>query len=290
MNRKYWIIFTLVSIGILLLLYLFMPDTLLQIPEISPAAYLVSIPYTNILGTNIVLIKPSSTFFIYFLGIQTILLGFSFLKTNNQPTYYWWGIAMLFWGIGAVFAGTSYQGFGYELKCVGNEYCLHTSWFELTYYYFTALSMGALGVAIAYTILPENKRKFLFSYASVAVAIYIVLFVVGVIIENRFLISYELFTIFFMPLYIIFFIYSVILYKNNRDTLNYTLIITWLLFLVVNVSYYVYYFLGFGEALYQNTGIWFSANDVLHVLLIIWMGFIQFRLKRVIDLHHLPMT
>ena len=110
-----------------------------------------------------------------------------------------------------------------------------------------------------------------------------ILLLLGSVLENRFLVSYELFTIFFMPLYIIFFIYSLRLYQVHKDELNMKLIITWILFLIVNVSYYVYFFLGLGESLYSNTGIWFSANDVLHVALILWMGYIQFILKKAIS-------
>jgi len=259
-----------------------MPTSILQSPLTTPSEYLATIPYTHLFGTDIIIITPLSTFFIFFLGIQTIILGYSFLKERQYPTYLWWGIAMLFWGIGALLAGMSYQGFGYELKCVGNEYCIHTSWFELAYYYVTALSMSALGIAIAKTILPQTKQRFLLMYSQIAIVLYVVLLLLGTILQNRFLISYELFTIFFMPLYLIFFIYSVQLYKKNRDSLNKTLLVTWLLFAVVNLSYYIYYFLGIGESLYEQTNIFFNANDVLHVLLILWMGYLQFVVKKVI--------
>jgi hypothetical protein len=265
------------------MLFFFMPESLLQLPKITPSEYLSSIPYIYLFHTDMILIKPSSTFFIYFLGIQTIVLGMSFLKDRQSDAHLWWGLAMMFWGIGALLAGTSYQGFGYELKCNGYEYCLHTSWFELAYYYFTALSMSALGIAIAKTILPRDKQKFLFIYAKIAIVIYIILLLVGSIFQIRLLISYELFTIFFMPLYVIFFIYSVLLYKKKHDQLNQRLLVTWVLFLIVNVSYYIYYFLGIGDTIYLNTGVWFSANDVLHVLLICWMGYIQFHVKKFID-------
>ena len=113
-------------------------------------------------------------------------------------------------------------------------------------------------------------------YGTISVIIYTIVLLIGSIISRQFLISYELFTIFFMPMFVLFFVISVVQYRKNKDELNKTLIITWILFLVVNVSYYVYYFLGFTEALYENTGIWFSANDILHVLLIVWMGHLWF--------------
>jgi hypothetical protein len=255
-----------------------MPTSLLQEPLITPLEYLSSKPYIEVF--NWIIIVPSSTFFIYFLGVQTILLGVSFLRNKPSVAQTWWGISMIFWGLGALLAGTSYQGLGYELKCVGQEYCLHTSWFELAYYYFTGISIGALGIGIAYTILPQEKRGFLFTYSNIAIVLYTFILVLGSIVENRFLVSYELFTLFFMPLFLIFFIYNIKQYNRQHDPLNKTLITTWILFLVVNLSYYVYFFLGIGESLYTNKGIWFSANDVLHVALIIWMGYLQFYVKK----------
>ncbi|MCK5731795.1 MAG: hypothetical protein KAH13_02140, partial [Tenericutes bacterium] len=146
-----------------------------------------------------------------------------------------------------------------------------------------AVSISALAIAIAKTVLVEEKQKFLNLYAIIALSIYTILLLAGSIIESRFLISYELFIIFFMPLFLIFFIYSVIEYKRKKDCLNNTLIITWILFLIVNLSYYVYYYLGITESLYSNYNIWFSANDVLHVTLIFWMLYIQFKLKKEIS-------
>jgi hypothetical protein len=263
-----------------------MPTVLLQEPNITPSEYLDSIPYMYLFSSGSIMIVPSSTFFVYFLGIQTVVLGLSFLKNRKYETHLWWGIAMIFWGIGALLAGSSYQGFGYQLKCANYDLCLYTSWFELAYYYFTALSMSALGIAIAKTILPKEKQSFLLLYSKIALVVYVVLQIVGVIVSNRFLLSYELFTIFFMPLYIVFFMYSFKLYTKQKDQLNKTLIITWVLFLIVNVSYYIYLFLGVGETLFENTGIWFSANDVLHVALILWMLFIQFKVKKEISIQH----
>ncbi len=279
-TKRNSIVFSVISIIVLLAIYVFMPNGILQEPLTTPSEYLNSMPHVKIFG--FILNKPSSTFFIFFLGIQTIVLGITFLKNRQYDTHLWWGIAMVFWGVGALLAGTSYQAFGYQLKCVDYSYCIYTSWFELAYYYVTALSMSSLGVAIAKTILPKNKRLFLYYYSAIAIIIYTILLLIGSVVSNKFLISYELFTLFFMPLYIVFFVYSVVLYKQEKDALNKQLITTWLLFVVVNASYYIYYFLGVGESLYTNTGIWFSANDVLHVALILWMGYIQFVLKRFI--------
>jgi hypothetical protein len=279
-TKKNAIVFLIFTILILLALFIFRPTQLLQEPNITPSQFLEGMPYIYLFNSSIVLIKPTSTFFIYFLGIQTIVLGLSFLKNRKYETHLWWGIAMVFWGVGALLAGTSYQGFGYQLKCSIGEYCLYTSWFELAYYYFTAVSMSCLGIAISKTVLPKKEQKFLITYSKVVLVVYVLLQLLGTIINNRFLLSYELFTIFFMPLYLIFFYYNIVKYRKQKDQLNKTLIITWLLFLVVNLSYYVYYYLGVGESLYLNYDIWFSANDVLHIALVAWMFYLQFVVKK----------
>jgi len=237
----------------------------------------------QIFNIEFILIVPSSTFFVFLLGIQTIYLGYSFIKSSESTKHLWWGISFIFWGIGALLAGTSYQGLGYELKCRGFEYCLYTSWFELSYLYFTAVSISAMAVVIAKSVLPDNKRKPLYIYGALIFIIYTLLLLSGTMGSIKFLISYELFTLFFMPPFLIFFIINVIYYKKQKDDLNKTLIITWVLFLAVNLSYYVYLFSGLTDSLYKNFGIWFSANDVLHVTLIFWMLFIQLKLKKVLD-------
>ena len=273
------LLFILLSIIVLVLLGIFLPNNLLLEPLVTPSEYLNSIPYWTIGDT--IIIVPSSTIFVYILGAITILLGISFLKQKREVSY-WWSISMIFWGLGAILAGTSYQGLGYELKCSGEVYCSFTSWFELSYLYVTAMSIAALAVAIAKSILPIDKQKPLLYYAIISSIVYPIILVLGSVLEIRFLISYELFTIFFMPLFIVFFVYSIINYRKQKDELNRTLIITWILFLAVNVSYYVYFYLGFTESLYDNFGIWFSANDVLHVLLIIWMIYLWRKVKPLI--------
>ncbi|MBI9109421.1 MAG: hypothetical protein JEZ04_21935 [Spirochaetales bacterium] len=285
MNRKRIIIFTLACLTVLLLLEIFFPSDILQEPLTKPLDFLSGKPFIdiNLFGTDIILIVPSSTFFVYLLGIQTVILGISFLKTKNSTKHSWWSLSFIFWGIGALLAGTSYQGLGWELKCRGMEYCLFSSWFELSYLFFTALSMAAMTTAISKSVLSKAKERPLIIYGGIVLSVYMILLLTGTIASVRFLISYELFTLFFMPMFIVFFIISIIGYRKHKDKLNKTLIITWILFLVVNLSYYVYLFSGLTETLYQNFNIWFSANDVLHVTLIFWMLFIQLKLKKEIS-------
>ena len=283
--KKTYIIGLISIVVVILSLGIFMPFDIILTPLITPSEYLGSKPYVNLLlaGKTLTIIVPSSTIMVFLLGFQVIYLGLSFLKNKNDNAQLWWGIGMLFWGLGTLSAGLSYQGLGYELKCQGLEYCQFTSFPELVYLFLTAISMGALCVAISLTVLRKEKQKLLKYYGMGSVLVYTIVLLIGSIISHQFMISYELFTIFFVPMFVLFFVTSVIQYRENNDELNKTLIITWILFLIVNGSYYVYYFLGFTESIYENTGIWFSANDVLHVALIGWMLYIQFVLKRKIE-------
>lgn len=186
----------------------------------------------------------------------------------------------MFWGLGTLLAGTSYQGFGYELKCNGYPFCLFTSWFELAYLFLTAISIAIMAIAFAKDFLSKDKQKYLIGYAKIALVVYTIILVLGSIIENKVMISYEIFTLFFMPLFVVFFVINIIGYQKNKDHLNMSFIKLWILFLFVNVMYYAYYLTGLTEGIYIETGFWLSANDILHVGLILWFVYFFLCVKR----------
>jgi hypothetical protein len=273
--KKNIIYLALIFMIVLILLYIFMPSGILVEPNITPAEYLNSIPYVTIFNRWII-ITPLSTIIVYVLGIQIMLIGSLFIK-NHQTV---WGISLLFWGLGTLLAGTSYQGLGYELKCRDLIFCQFTSWFELSYLFVTAISIAMMAVAFAQEFLNKDHQKYLVRYAKYALIVYTVLLVTGSILENRILISYEIFTVFFMPLFVVFFVINIMNYRKHQDQLNRSFIQLWIWFLIVNVAYYAYYIPGFTESLYENTGLYFSANDVLHIGLMGWFGLMLFSFKK----------
>lgn len=268
-KQKQWIVLALTTyLTTLVLLGIFEPNGLSTDPPITPAAFLAERPHVTLFD-GWTIIVPSSTIIVYLLGVQILLIGYHLLRNAHRT----WGASLLFWGIGTILAGTSYQGLGYELKCDGNTVCLFTDWLELAYLFSTAISIALMGFAFAkqFTTGPTQSR--LKKYSEIALIAYTMLLLLGSILEHRFLLSYELFTLFFMPLFLIFFLINLRRFQTQKDDLNRNFVILWILFLFVNLAYYAYYLPGITQTLYENSGIWFSANDVLHVGLIGWFGY-----------------
>ncbi|MHB8096521.1 MAG: hypothetical protein ACYDEI_02550 [Erysipelotrichaceae bacterium] len=224
--------------------------------------------YPDIKLNNLIIQQPTSTFFILLLTIITVGLGIYYLKNKNNQFSFWLGINFIFWGIGAFLAGLSYQAFGYYLKCTNLEYCTFTNWVELLYMTFTVISINALLVAYSYLINNKKVQDKLQNYAIISVVLYSLFQGVGIILPNQFMISYEGMLLFLSPNIIIM---MWINYQNLNEALHKQLWIIWLLFLGVNIAYFVALFSNQGSFLYSNFNIWFNENDTLHVLLIIWM-------------------
>ena len=104
-------------------------DTIDYSPAISPELFLQQQHWLkmNLFGFQFIWSQPSSTVIVYLVGFFTMYVGYRFLKTHNhQQSLFWWGVGLLLTGLGALFAGTSYQALGYELKCNGRTTCTYT--------------------------------------------------------------------------------------------------------------------------------------------------------------------
>jgi hypothetical protein len=232
------------------------------------------------------LMQPSSTFFVYLLGILAVAAGVYILKIREgQRTRLWWGIALILWGLGALFAGTSYQAFSYEIKCRGREICSWTSWWEVIYLLLSVASVDAMVMAEAYLFPPGKGRKGLIGYALANFCLYVFTLFAGTITLNKFLISFEMLLLFTAPSILLLLVLSIGRYVKFRDPLDARLMIAWIWLGLVIGAYFAYLVLGVSEHLWAQ-GTWFSENDVLHLGLISWMFYLVFALAR--QMHDAP--
>ena len=243
--------------------------------ELTPTRFLENMPYARFTfgEFSFVLIQPSSTFFVYLLGILTILLGILFLKNHmHQKSRVWWGIGMVLWGIGAIVAGSSYQAFGYELKCANRYFCLQTSWVEFLYLGITIFSMNALLMGMVYRMKSLRQRRIVAVYAAISCLGYTLWLLKGLWLANAFMVSYEALLIFLAPTILLYFL-SV---QGKSKGLDKKLRNTWIYFLLLNLAYFAWLYSGISNVLYHDFKIWLNENDILHLLLIVWM-FYQYK-------------
>lgn len=253
-------------------------DSIPYTPAQTPESWLQIQPFAEIkiASQNIIFVQPSTSVIVYFLGILTIGIGLYFLKIRQgQLSRFWWGIALLLWGIGAFLAGTSYEAFSYAIKCAGRDACLWTSWWEILYLIASVWSIDAMTMAVAYSSTTGKLRKMLSVYAIVNAVVYSIVVMVGTIIPIKFLISFELLLVVSAPGIITFFIINSWRYFKFKQSLDLTLLGTWIWLGVTIAAYFLYLISGNTATLWAK-GIWFSENDVLHIGLIIWMLYIAF--------------
>ena len=256
-------------------------------PDETPATWLMNHPYKEVsVGSlDFVLMVPTSTIFIYLLGIITVLIGVHFLRTRDSHTSrLWWGISLILWGLGALLAGTSYQAFSYEIKCAGKMVCSWTSWWEVYYRLCTAASVNAMVMGVAHTSAKGAARKALSLYALLNTIVYFIICLAGAFIPHRFMVSFELMVLFTGPSFLLLFVINLIRSIKQKTTVDRSLAIIWLSLGLVMAAYFGYFGLGITETLWER-GVWFSANDVLHIGLILWMIYIFFGVsKKIRDL------
>ncbi len=250
-------------------------DQLAYEPQYTPQEWLVWQPNAEawFAGRSWILMQPSSTVFVYLLGIIAAVMGLRFLRrpSGGEPGkgwYQWWGAALLLWGAGALLAGTSYELFSYEIKCAGWDLCRWTSWWEIAYLLLSLASVNAMAAAQAVR-LGEPGCMRLNVYAAFNTVLYFLLVGIGALVPVRFLISFEMLILFAVPTIIIFLWINGIR-SRQESVLDRRLLWIWIGLIAVIGAYFGYYLLGFTEELWQQ-GIWFSENDILHIGLIIWM-------------------
>ncbi len=244
-------------------------DTILYAPQQTPETWLQIQPYLEF--NRLVIVQPSTSIIVYLLGVLTIAVGLYFLKIRDgQRSRFWWGIALLLWGLGALLAGTSYEAFSYAIKCEGRTACLWTSWWEIAYLIVSVWSIDAMMLAIAHSSADGKLRKWLSMYALINAVFYFGLVMAGAFIPVKFLISFELLLVVAAPSVIAFFAINGWRYAKYKLDADLVSLGAWLWLGLTIAAYFLYLISGNTAALWAN-GIWFSENDVLHIGLIVWM-------------------
>jgi len=259
-------------------------DSILYNPTQTPESWLSIQPYTQFLfgSSLILLVQPSTSAIVYFLGLLTIGAGLYFLHIQQgQISRRWWGIALLLWGIGALLAGTSYEAFSYQIKCAGREACLWTSWWEIGYLIISVASVDAMLIAQAYSCSDGKWRKRMIAYAQIHASLYTLAVLVGAYVPIQFLISFEFLLFVSAPTILFFIALNGWRFARFKQLMDLALLGTWGWLILTIAAYFGYYLSGMTHRLWAQ-GFWFSENDVLHVGLIIWMIYITVVLTRVL--------
>jgi hypothetical protein len=246
--------------------------------ELTPANWCEAQPCVKIrfASRDILLTQPTSSVFVYALGLLTIGAGLYFLQIReSELSRLWWGLSLMLWGIGALLAGTSYQAFGYHIKCAGRPSCSWTSWWEVIYLMLQQVSMDAMLVAVAYSCTAGLLQKVLLVYALLNALVYVIITLIGGIAPIKSLITFTMMVRVSTPILLIFFILNGWRYYVFRDPMDLALLGTWVLLLLISAAYCLYDDLDITRKLWaKGYGIWFSQNDVLHIGLIFWMIYI----------------
>jgi hypothetical protein len=251
-------------------------DSIPTQPPQTPADWLTSQPYATFTvgGQTIFLMQPTSTLFVYALGLVAMGIGLHvWWRWHGQRSRRWWGVALLLWGLGALLAGTSYEGLSYHLKCVGWEVCRWTNWWEVIYLLLSAASINAMVLAQAYACANGRLRQGMRVYGLINMGLYAIAVLIGAFVPVKFLVSFEFLILAAAPGILGFTLLNGWRYRQFRQRLDAVLLGTWLSLGVVIGLYFLYYILGITSRLWAQ-GIWFSENDILHLGLIAWMVYI----------------
>ena len=132
-------------------------------------------------------------------------------------------------------------------------------------------------LAVAYSSTTGKLRTALSVYSVINAVVYFIIVMIGVFIPVKFLISFELLLVVAAPSIIAFFVINGWRYFKFKLRLDLLLLGTWIWLGGTIAAYFLFLISGIPESLWAK-GFWFSANDVLHIGLIIWMLYIAFTL------------
>jgi hypothetical protein len=242
------------------------PTTPEQWCEIQPCFEIGGVTFTQPLGSALV----------YLLALLWVAGGLYYWRIREgHRSREWMALALVLGGIGAGLAGTSYQLLGYELKCAGRSLCLWTNWLEIAYLMLQAASTSAMLVAVAHARTGGPLRSVLIAYAVANAVLFIALATYGAIAGTRFLISFELLMVFAAPGLLLILVIATVRWLRDRDGMDLAMIGAGVWLIVTIAAYTAYLGAGLTSSLWNGgAGIYLSENDVLHVGMILFIGYL----------------
>ena len=217
----------------------------------------------------------SSSILVYILGLYGLFVGYKYFKNKeSEQSRLYWCISLLLGGLGALSAGTSFQAFGYEIKCAGKELCDLTSSLEIAYNILTVWSVAFLFLAINASFLNTSRLKPIGAFIMLFGGVYSVLCLLAFYQNNYFLVSFEFLLLSIAPIYLYIFILTGVQHAKRKNLKTRHYLIAWLILMLTLIAYYFYLILGYTEILWTK-GIWFSANDVLHIGMMGWLFYLS---------------
>ncbi|MFM1966922.1 MAG: hypothetical protein RL134_2647 [Actinomycetota bacterium] len=238
-------------------------------PPTTPAEWCAQRPCVEVGGVN--LAEPWSSALVFALALLWLGVGIFFLASRRgQRSRTWFGVSLVLGGLAAGSAGISYQAFSYELKCAGRELCALTNGYEIAYSVLQVASMSAMVVAVSYALATSQARRAISIYAVLNLVVYVAITLAGILRPSAFLLSFELLLIFAVPALVIA---AVLAIRRWQQPLARRILWVLVLLVLVQVAYLVYFALGITASLWAS-GIYFSANDVLHVGMLAWLAVI----------------
>lgn len=250
----------------------------------SPEQWLASHSHVRIeIGPlDFILAEPSSTVFVYGLGLVLLWAAVRFYMHNKDSVAgKLWALGLLVWAVSTFSAGTSYQAFSYEIKCAGREICSWTSWWEIWYMALFVVSMGLIAAGVGFSSLERPARKALLVYLGLITLAYQILLFVGAFLPVQWMVSFEVMLLFVVPTFLVLFAINLRGTLRRKESLDLRLVWAWVLMGLVTAAYFAFLLSGIAGQLWQ-AGIWFNANDVLHLGLIGWVAYLITRCQRLI--------
>ena len=228
----------------------------------------------QIFGRQFLLTQPASSFWVYLLGLQTTWIGIHFFRSPYTHHDLLWGISLVLWGIGALIAGTSYQAFGYYIKCHGRADCRWTSGWEITYLILQQLSVNAMLAAVFIDSTTGILRNMVLGYGITLSLLYPLSTLYWTTIPKPYFLTFEYMAAISTPAYLFLLAFNGWNYIENPNSHDSNLWILWISLFAVMGCYLLYGRSGIPERLWKKK-LWFSDNDLLHLGLILWMAYLD---------------